>query len=127
MKTNKVLLGGIAGGVSFFLLGWLIYGILLMNFTKANYNQCSMRPMEEMVWWAMIFSNLAFGFLLAIVCSWSNTTRLMDGAKVGAIIGLLLAASIDLGFYAMSTMFSNLTAIFVDLISYTVMAAISEQ
>ena len=124
MKTNKILLGGIAGGVSFFLLGWLIYGVLLMNFTMANYNQCSMRPMEEMVWWAMILSNLAFGFLLSLICSWSNTTRLIDGAKVGAIIGLLLALSIDLSFYSMSTMFSNLKAIFVDIIAYTVMTAI---
>jgi hypothetical protein len=80
--------------------------------------------MEEMVWWALILSNLAFGFLLAVICSWSGTTRLMDGAKVGAIIGLLLGLSMDLGFYAMTTMYSNLTAIFIDIIAYTAMSAI---
>jgi hypothetical protein len=125
MKTNKILFGGIAGGVSFFLLGWLVYGILLMNFTKANYNQCSMRPMEEMIWWAMILSNLAFGFLLSVVCGWSNTTRFIDGAKMGAVLGLLLGLSIDLSFYSMSTMYSNLTAILVDIIAYTFMTAVA--
>ena len=124
MKTNKILLGGITGGVTFLLLGWLVYGILLMDYMTANYNQCAMRPMEEMIWWAMILSNLAYGFLLSIVFSWSNTTGMMAGAKVAAIIGLLFAVSIDSGFYAMSSMFSNLTAVFVDIIAYTVMTAI---
>jgi type IV secretory pathway TrbD component len=124
MKSNKILLGGIAGGVTFFLLGWIIYGVLLMDYTTANYNQCAMRPMQDMIWWALILSNLAFGFLLSIVFSWSNTTGIMAGAKVGAIIGLLLSLSIDLSYYSMSSMFSNFTAVIVDIIVYTIMSAI---
>ncbi|MDP2890621.1 MAG: hypothetical protein Q8P34_16865 [Bacteroidota bacterium] len=54
METNKILLGTLAGGVAFFLLGWLIYGILLMDFTMANYNQCNSRPMEDMVMSAIV-------------------------------------------------------------------------
>src|SRR3989339_1194885 len=100
MKTNKILLGGIIGGVSFFLLGWLIYGVLLMDYLTANYNQCAMRPMQEMIWWALVLSNLALGFLLSIVFSWSNTTGIMAGAKVAAITGLLLSLYLDLSFYA---------------------------
>lgn len=125
MKTNKILLGGLAGGVAFFLLGWLVYGVLLMNYMMANSNQCASRPMQEMVWWAMILSNLAYGFLLSIVFSWSNTKGIMAGAKVAVIIGLLLSTSIDLSFYAMSTMYQTLTPIFVDIIAYSCMSAIT--
>lgn len=125
MKTNKILLGGIAGGVTFFLLGWVVYGMLLMNFTTANYNQCAMRPMQEMVWWAMILSNLAFGFLLSLVFSWSNTTGTMTGAKIAGILGFLIAVAIDLSYYAMSTLFSNLTAVFVDIIVFTALSAVT--
>ena len=50
-----------------FLLGWLVYGVLFMDYMNANYNQCAMKPMEEMVWWALILSNFASGFLLAII------------------------------------------------------------
>jgi hypothetical protein len=124
MKTNKILLGGLAGGVTFFLLGWLVYGILLMNFTQANFNQCSMRPIEEMIWWSLILSNLAYGLLLSVICNWSNATKFMDGARIGGIIGLLMGLSIDLSFYSMSTMYSNFTAIMVDVIVSTVMTAI---
>ncbi len=41
METNKILLGGLAGGVAFFLLGWVIYGILLMDYTMASYKYLS--------------------------------------------------------------------------------------
>lgn len=124
MNTNKTLLGGLAGGVTFFLLGGLIYGVLLKNFMSENCNQSFMRPMEEMIWWAMILSNLAQGFFLAIIIGWSKDTGLMSGAKMGGIIGLLLGLSIDTGFYAMSTMFLNPTAMLVDIIAVTVMTAI---
>jgi hypothetical protein len=125
MKTNKILLGGLAGGATFFLLGWLVYGILLMDYTKANYNQCAMRPMEDMIWWAIILSNLAFGFLLSILFSWSNTSGIAAGIKVGGIIGLLMGISFDISMYSMSSMFSSLTAVCVDIIVYAILTAIT--
>jgi Na+/pantothenate symporter len=81
--------------------------------------------MEDMIWWAMILSNLAFGFLLSIILSWSNTKGLMAGAKVAGIIGILLSISIDLSYYSMSNMFSNVTAVCVDIIVFTIMSAIT--
>jgi hypothetical protein len=124
MKTNKVLLGGIAGGVAFFLLGWLIYGILFKDYMTSNYNQCAAKPMEEMVWWAMIVSNLAYGFLLALIFSWSNTTGIMAGAKVAFIVGLLICISMDFSMYSMSTMFPGLKVLLIDVIIGTVMITI---
>jgi hypothetical protein len=124
MKTNKILLGGIVGSVLFFLLGWVIYGILLKDFMAANYNQSVYRPMEDTIWWAMIVSNLGWGFMVSFVLNWANVTKALPGAKLAAIIGFLLAVSIDLGYYAMTTMISNLTAVLVDIIVYIIMSAI---
>ncbi|HLF35991.1 MAG TPA: hypothetical protein VI583_17240 [Cyclobacteriaceae bacterium] len=124
MKTSKILLGGIAGGVAFFLLGWLIYGILLMDYSAANYNQCAMRPEEGMVWWALIISNLGYGFLFATVFGWSNIRGIAGGAKAGGIIGILVILSIDLGMYSMTTTFSRFSAVILDIFVYTVMSTI---
>ena len=122
---KKILFGGVTGGVAFFFLGWLVYGILLMNYTSTNYNQCAARSMEEMIWWAMILSNLAFGFLLSIIFSWTDTKGMLAGAKIAGIIGLLIAISIDFSMYSMSTMFLHFTTVFVDIIAYTLMTTIA--
>jgi len=124
MNTNKILVGGIVGGITFFLLGWLIYGILLAGYFAANGNPSIMRPMDQMIWWALILSNLMWGFLLAVVFNWSNTTGWIAGAKKGAIFGLLSSLAIDLGYYSMSTMYSNIAPILVDTIATVVMVAI---
>ncbi len=124
MKTNKILLGGLAGGVTYFFLGWLVYGILLNSYMTANINQCASRPMEEMIWWAMILSSLGVGFLLSLVFSWSKTTGIREGVKIAAIIGLLISSSYDLGSYSMSHMYNSFSVVLVDVITYSVLLAI---
>ncbi|MBU1012650.1 MAG: hypothetical protein KKG99_06575 [Bacteroidetes bacterium] len=121
MKTNKILLGGIVAAVTFFLLGWLIYGMLLMDFMQSNSDQSLMKAEGDMVWWAMIVSNLASGFLLALLLSWTNTKRFADAVKVGGTVGLLMAFAVDLSFYSMSNMFFNFTPIIVDTIISAIM------
>jgi hypothetical protein len=124
MNTNRILVGGIVGGVVFFLLGWLIYGIILAGYFAANGNPSIMRPMDQMIWWALILSNLSWGFTLAVIFSWSNTSGWMEGAKKGAVFGLLTALAIDLGYYAMSTMYSNIMPVLVDAVATVVMVGI---
>ena len=125
MKANKILLGGIAGAVTLFVLKWIIYGVLLMDWITANFNPCIMRPMNEYIIWAMILATLAFGFLLSLIFSWSNTTGLMKGAKVAGIIGLLYSITVDLSMYGTSTRFIGLSPVFVNIIVNTVMWAIA--
>ncbi len=125
MKTNKILLGGLAGGVTFFLLGWLVYGVLLNGYMMANTNQCAAKPMQDMVMWAMFLSNLALGCLLALIFSWTKSTDLGTNAKVAAIIGSLIALSADLGNYSMTNMYNNFSIIIVDVLVFSAMLAVT--
>jgi hypothetical protein len=115
MKTYRIIYAGLAGGLAFFLLGWLVYGILLNDFMMNNYNNCSSRPSNEMVWWAIILSNLVSAYLIAIVISWANAKNIVDGIKIAAILGLLITASMDLSLYSMSTTFLNTKALIIDV------------
>jgi hypothetical protein len=123
--NNKVILAALAGGIAFFLIGWLIYGILLTDFMAANSNACAARKMEEMVWWALIASNLIWALFLAMVFDWTGTTTLMGGLQKGATLGFLTALGFDLGIFAMSTMYLNLTAVLTDVIASTAMSAVA--
>lgn len=120
----KILRGTIFGGIAFFLLGWLVWGILLMDFYSANMNQCAQRPMEEMVWWAIILSNLISALFLTLFLKWSGARNLMDGLKKGAIFGFLFAASIDFSFWSMTTMISTIGTLVVDILVNTVFIAV---
>ncbi len=122
--NNKVLIGGLIGGVTFFLLGWLIYGFLLLDYMKENSNQSIAKPMNEFLWWSLILSNLIWGYFLALILSWTNTSSMSSGMQKGAVIGLLIATALDFGFYAMSTMYSSVTPILVDMAANTIMYAI---
>ena len=103
-----------------FFLGWLIYGIALASMMQESCNSCMARPMEEMIWWAMIVSNFVWGLLLSLILNWSGSLTPASGAKVGAIVGLLAGLGFDLNMYAMTTMFSGATMLIVDCLAYAV-------
>lgn len=121
----KILRGTVLGGIAFFFLGWLVWGILLMDFSMNNYDVSIYRPENEMVWWALILSNLALALMLTLILKWANVKKLVDGLKIGAIIGLLFALNIDLGYYSMTTIILSITAIVVDVLVYTLLTAIT--
>jgi hypothetical protein len=125
MKTKNVMVGTLVAGVLLFLLGWLIYGMLLRGFMEANCTQTMNRPMEEMIWWAAIVANLAWGMLIAQVLVWKGSLTAADGAKTAAILGALMVLAYDLMMYSMTTMFSNLTVVVVDIVCNMVMFAIA--
>lgn len=126
MNTKNFLIGGIVGGVIFFLLGWLFYGNLLAQYfhdhpgTATNVE----RAMDQFQWWALILGNLFSGFLLAYIFSKAGVSTLSAGLVTGAIIGFLMSSSIDLIMYA-TTNISSKRAMVADIATFTVMSAIA--
>ncbi len=125
MNTNKILLGGLAGGVAFFLLGFLFYGILLMKFFEANSGSATGVMKDPPVWWALILGNIFWGLLLAVIFGrWASISTFAGGARAGAIIGLLASLSFDLTMFGTANL-STLPAAGVDVVVATIMSAIA--
>lgn len=120
----QILRGTIFGGIIYFFLGWIIYGIILADFSAANFNQCMNRPEMEMIWWAMIGSCLVYALFLTLFLKGLGSKTWLDGIKTGALFGCLFAVTIDLSFYSMTTMYSSFTGILVDVIAASISAAI---
>jgi hypothetical protein len=124
MNTNRMLLAGIAGGVVFFLLGFLFYGVLLAKFFAANQGTAQGVMKEPPTWWALILGNLAYGFLLAVIYErWASISTFATGARAGAIIGALVAFSVDFNMLG-TTNISTLNGALVDVVVFTVMSAV---
>ena len=124
MNISKTFISALLGGIVIFLLGFVFYGMLLDSFMKENFNQCANRPMEEMVWWALIISNLIWAGSYSVIFSWAGITGFMNGLQKGALIAFLIGLSYGLSFYSMTTTYNSMTAMIVDLLVGTAMGAI---
>lgn len=125
MNTNRILVAGVVGGIVYFFLGWIIYGMLLMDFMSSHGQGASyMRADGDMVWWALLLGNICGGLLLAMIFGrWGSISTWQTGAAAGAVIGLLMGASFDLTMYGTSTLM-DMTGTVVDILVYGVMGAV---
>jgi hypothetical protein len=122
MNSQKFIVGGIVGGILYFLLGYVFYGLLLKSFFDSNGMVVNM---EAIVWWAMIVGNLAAGFLLAYILSKANVSTAGGGAGVGFIVGLLMSLSFDLMMYAIGHGMTEMKAIAADVAVSAVITAVA--
>jgi hypothetical protein len=116
MDAKKRILATLAGFVVFFMLGWLLYGMLLMDFFTTNAGSATgvQKSEDEMVWWALIVGNVLQSYLLVYIFGkWANITTFAEGLKGGAMIGLILGYAYDLIMYSTANIM-NLTAALVD-------------
>jgi hypothetical protein len=125
MNTNKFLIGGIVGGIAYFLLGWLVYGMLLTDFMASNAGSAGnvMKANADVVWWALIVGNIFSGLALSYVLSKAGSSGAGAGAAVGAVFGLLVTAGFDFTMLGVSNI-STLKGYCVDIAVSTVMSAI---
>lgn len=122
MNSNKFLIGGIVGGIVFFVLGYLFYGLLLKTFFANNGMTVNM---DKMVWWAMIVSNLLVGFLIAYILGKANVSSMGGGAGVGFVVGLLMSLSFDLMMYATAQTMMGMKGIAADTVVSAIIFAIT--
>lgn len=123
MDIKKLAIGGIVGGILFFLLGWLIYGMLLMDFMKNHPGVISGYDKAEPDMLYLIIGNLASGFLMAYIFVKAGINSLMGGLITGAVVGLLMAASMDCIMYATTNLVSK-NMMMADVLAATAMSAI---
>ena len=125
MDIKKLLIGGIIGGILYFLLGWLTYGMLLTDFMKNHPGTATGvdRAMDDFQYLYLVIANLAMGFLLAYVFVKSSIGSMASGLVTGGVIGLLVCVGFDSVIYATTNIVSK-TAIAADVAAFTIMSAI---
>lgn len=123
MDIKKWVIGGITGGVLFFLLGWLIYGMLLTSFMESHTGTAGNIMRAEPDFLYLAIGNLAMGFAVAYVLLKANVSSMAGGFVTAGIFGLLIGVGFDCMMYATSTVISK-TAMAADVAASTVMTAI---
>lgn len=123
--NTKVILAAVIGGIASFLLGWLIWGIFLMDTMSQYQNASCMRPASEENMGLIIAANLLWGLLYAYIFSnWKGEYSFRTGLVPGAIMSALIGLSFD--FYSMTftTMFNSYTPVGINLVANIVVGAL---
>lgn len=125
MDTKKLLMGTMVGGLTFFVLGFLIYGLALESFMEEHAGSATgVSRGEAMIWWSLLLANFASGaFYTYVFLKLSNITSFGSGFSAAATMGIMIAASVDFVMYGTSNMM-DLTATLVDIVAYTVMSGL---
>lgn len=123
----KTLIVGLLGGIAYFFLGWLLYGMLLSSTFESlsGSAQGVNRSDEEMVLWALVIGNLAMGVAMAYILSnWAKVSTVQTGAINAATIALMLSLGMDLMWYS-TTHLMTLGGVLLDVVVFTSISAIA--
>ena len=123
MNAKRFVTATVVGGVTYLILGYVLYVLLFAGFFEANAGPGADAYRPEPLLGYLFGGELLMAALLTWILSSSGVHSFADGAKAGAIFGLLLGAAISLGLYGLTTLY-NLTAALVDPILAVVRSAI---
>lgn len=124
MNVQKLLINGIVAGILFFLLGWLMYGVLLMDYMNHNTGKAGhIIERKEMEFTFLIIGNLLQGFLLAYIFIKATVKTMLTGLITGAILGFLMSSAVDCIMYGTSFVLSK-KGMMADVIASTIISAI---
>jgi hypothetical protein len=123
--NTRLIIATLVGGIVSFFLGWLIFGVLLMNYYEANTTQYAglMREMPNNII-LIIIANLANAFLLAFIFQrWAGIKTIVKGLLGGMLVTFLIILSMDFYLLAWMNLYTP-TSIIVDIIVNTAFGGI---
>lgn len=100
MDTTKCVMASVAGGLVYFVLGWVIYGMLITDSPNA-----AMEPNIALIGLASLF----LGGVLALVLGWRGVSSHADAFKAACGFGVLLGLAI--GIHMMGSMDTEMTLV----------------
>ncbi len=124
MDTKRFGLAALAGFVSLFLVGYVLWGLLFFDFFATNVGSATGIAKDPPAFLWLAIGQIAFAVLLTMVLGWAGATTAVAGFKTGAIFGLLSGLGVDLVIYATTNMY-NLTAALVDPVLVAIQVAIA--
>jgi hypothetical protein len=123
----RVLAATVVGGIAFFILGGVLYGLVLDPMVmKPNMNPDAVKLMNDPpVWVPLVLANFVSAFLLAYIFDkWAGIRTFRGGLEGGAIVWFLISLSFQLMFLAFMKMSNNYIPAIADVVGSIVMGAI---
>ena len=116
MDIKRIGIGSVVGTIALFLLGMLIWQNLFTEFFDANSGSATGVDREAPIMWAAIVGTLFYAILLTLALEARGASKsLVDGLKVGAVVGALLWGTTDFILYGYTNI-GTLTGTVADML-----------
>ena len=107
-------MGTIAGAVTLYIFGYLIFEVATTDFYAANVGSATGVFRDPVLQWALFLGNISGAVLVTLgIMSRRGTPTIGEGAAIGAVIGFLVWFSGDFVLYGYSNVW-NLTVTIID-------------
>ncbi len=110
---KRLITGTIAGGITLFVLGYLIYGLALADFFANNAGAATGVAKDPVIMWAIAVGEFSIAALVTLALGWTGASSMGDGFKTAALVGFLVWLGADFIHYGVHDV-ANLTATIVD-------------
>jgi len=105
MTTGRFFTATVAGGVTLFVVGFLLWGLLATDFYEAHVGTATGVTKEPMEWAYLVLGQLFWAALLAhVIGTWAKVSGFGPGLKIGLVFGILVSFAIGLTQYSMSNL-----------------------
>ena len=99
---KRVGLAVLTGSVVLFVLGFVIYVVLLGSFYEDHLGSATGVLRDVPIGWAMIVSHVGLASMLAFVLVHADASSAVDGLRVGGAFGLLFGVAVAFDLYAVT-------------------------
>ena len=125
MDIKRFIIGTVVGAITLYILGYLIFDLVFAEFYAANAGSATGVVRDNQVVWAVALGTLSYAALLTLAIGIrAGSTTIVEGVKIGAIVGFLMWFGADFIFYGIFNI-SNLTLTFVDSLLELIRAGIT--
>ena len=125
MDIKRFIIGTVVGAITLYILGYVIFDLVFAEFYAANAGSATGLVKDPQVIWAVALGTLSYAALLAFaIGARAGSATIVEGLKIGAIVGFLMWFAVDFIFYGIFNI-SNLTLTIADSLLELIRAGIT--
>ena len=125
MDIKRLIIGTVVGGITLYILGYVIWDMLYAEFFAANAGSATGVTKDPQVIWALGLGTLSYAALLTLAIETrARSATIVEGLKIAAIVGFLLWFSVDFIRYGLGNVW-NLAVTLMDPLLELIRAGIS--
>ncbi len=114
MNIKRISIGSLVGVVTLYIAGFLIFQTIFAEFYAANVGSATGVARESPIIWAGLLGDLSYAVLIVLAIETrGGTVSLVDGIKIGGIVGFLLWFTVDFTLFSIQNV-NNLTLTITD-------------